>query len=262
MPVVVHRDAQGRFARAADAVRNTVVGDPFDLGPAPKGEGVPPFPHATCVETFPDGMKLARMMTSEDLAVLSANGGGCSKDHGYWVEHGRSEFFFVLVNKGSVGTILFCKRRELCGKQHPDESKPGFNGRCGWITSNYYDGGWGSTPRRYRDDFGDGGYWKDRLVNAKRAYEAQKKKALSVGPLGRDNPYKYDVDQANRYVIDCQKRLDAIDQQTKVEAGIEFMYDGNHLFIIQVAGRGVDYSGKNTRYTNKLADWLKERAVK
>jgi len=206
--------------------------------------------------------RLVRITHEEDLAILSQNGGGCSREHWPWVcaVEPPCEYFFVLETGGRVSVILFCKDLRWKGKKHPQEHKLLNEVRRRQIpyTSDYYDNSWwlGAHNKDHKLKRAE-----ERLLVAKKEYDYQKRYALKFGPLGKDNPAKDRVDAANKYITQCKGVIDQINLGRSVDEGMEFPYRGVELFIIQIAGRGIDYHGSNTRHNNRILEWMeKERA--
>jgi len=224
---------------------------------------------ATVEREWPDGYKVVRVRTQADLTTLSDNGGGCSKAHTFWTHHARpiSEYFFVMQKPdGGVGPILFCKDMRWFGKNHPQEDlyqrewykKIDAIARYGSpIGSAYYDHRYNS-PEDMAREYGRYGAndVQGRLDDAVYQQTRIRQRAMAAGPLGKDNPYKAELDQANRHVNACKDAVTKAEKSKRVQAGLVFKYGTKELFIIQVAGRGTSYyDGTDDVYTPKFMEF-------
>ena len=220
---------------------------------------VSPFYDAELLREWGDGYKLVEVRTHRDLKILSANGGGCAEHHGFLTElaNPQCDFMFVMVHDGQVGTILFCKRQDMRGEMHPQEAE-----RTAWWKEHYGAGYmYSHLHSSYYDSFPDGmqndiAYFERDVKRARERYERIKAHALLIGPLRKGHPLKSDVDEANKAITTCQGILDKEKIRVRVCSGQQFMYRGTELFVLQISGRGTDYSGTNTRYTDKLVDFM------
>ena len=217
-----------------------------------------PFVDAEVLREWDDGMKLVEVRTHRDLKTLSANGGGCAEHHAFLTEiaEPQCDFMFVMIHDGQVGTILFCKRADLRGKLHPQEAE-----RTAWWKATYGGGMYSHLTSVYYDNFPDGldnfvADYQRRVEDAKARYQALKAQAVKQGPLGKDHPMKRDLDIANKEITTCQGMLAKEEARQRVSPGMHFMYRDTEVFILQISGRGVDYTGSNTRYTDKLAEFV------
>jgi hypothetical protein len=227
---------------------------------------IAPFTDAELLREWDDGYKLVEVRTHKDLKTLSANGGGCAEHHAFLTEiaQPQCDFMFVMLHEGQVGTIMFCKNAQFRGQYHPQEAE-----RKAWWQETYGGGMYSHLTSVYYDTFPDGldNYVADyqlRLERAKADYQAIKVRALVQGPIGRDHPMKADLDAANKKVTACKGELDKEMARVRVSPGMHFMYRDTEVFILQITGRGTDYTGSNTRYTDKLAEFVqsgKEGAV-
>lgn len=228
---------------------------------------VAPFNDAEVLREWGDGYKLVEVRTHADLKILSANGGGCAEHHAFLTEiaQPQCDYMFVMVHDGQVGTIMFCKDAEWRGKYHPQEAE-----RTEWW-EKHYGGGYmyRHLTSMYYDSFPDGldnyiAAYQQQVEQARTRYQELKAEALKHGPLGRENPMKREVDAANKEITHCEGVLRREEARLKVSPGMHFPYRDRELFILQIVGRGIDYTGSNTRYTDKLAEFVsagKERAV-
>lgn len=220
---------------------------------------VSPFHDAELLREWDDGYKLVEVRTHEDLKILSRNGGGCAEHHAFLTEiaEPQCDFMFVMVHGGEVGTILFCKRADLRGKSHPQEAE-----RKAWWESTYGAGSMFShLHSAYYDSFPDG--IQDTLVQlegdlrrARNRYDHLKRVAKAYGVIHKDHPMKRDIDAANKEVTACQGAVDKEKSRFRVCSGQEFFYRGTKLFVLQISGRGTDYRGSNTRYTDKFVEFM------
>jgi len=233
--------------------------------PVSNAKACGPFKKAIIEREWDDGYKIIRIRTKDDLTTLSQHGGGCSSHHSFWTDVCKPvcEYFFVLMKpNGEVGPILFCKNVRWFGKKHPQEAEYDKwfrekNNGSFQVTSDLYDKHYNSPEDFQRRAYGSPVASAERnLIRARERYEYCKRRALEYGPLGKDNPYKREVDDANKKIGHCQGVLDQVRLSTTVAPGDVFKYGRVDLCIIQVAGRGVDYDGSNTRYTPKLAEFI------
>lgn len=224
---------------------------------------VAPFKDAELLREWEDGYKLVEVKTHRDLKTLSRNGGGCAEYHAFLTDMAdpQGEYMFVLINnRQQVGTILFCKRAEFKGGYHPQDQE-----YREWIRKTYPSGGYCHlNSNSYDYDIRELDwrtryairYAEDNLKRAREEYFRIKELALKHGPLGKDNPMKKEVDEANRRVIACNKKLKEVELSTRVRPGMHLRYKGAELFVLQVTGRGTDYKGTDNRYIDKFLEGL------
>lgn len=225
---------------------------------------VSPFKDAELLREWGDGYKLVEVRTHEDLKILSANGGGCAEHHAFLTEiaEPQCDFMFVMVHDGQVGTIMFCKNAAFRGEFHPQEAE-----RKAWWEKTYGAGNmYAHLTSKYYDSFPDGldnyvAYYQRAVEDAKAHYQQLKKEALKLGPLGKAHPMKRDLDAANKEITSCQGALEKEEARLRVSPGMHFQYRDKEVFILQITGRGVDYNGSNTRYTDKLAEFIAGKEV-
>jgi hypothetical protein len=219
---------------------------------------VSPFHDADVILEWDDGYALCEVKTHEDLKILSANGGGCAEHHAFLTEiaQPQCDFMFVMVHDGQVGTIMFCKNAAFRGKFHPQEAE-----RTAWWKATYGGGLYSHLTSMYYDSFPDGmdnyvAYYQRLVEDAKSRYAKLKREAIKKGPLGKAHPMKADLDEANKEVTTCAGMLAKEEARLRVSPGMHFTYRDMEVFILQITGRGVDYTGSNSRYTDKLAEFV------
>lgn len=257
---------------------------------------VPPFQDAEIEKKWDDGYTLVRIRTKEDMRILGNHGGGCSGTHYHWTDHvdPPCEYFFVMMNpKGEIGKIYFCKDARWFGIQYtpdkpikkrekntnPDDyyandpyyqdtrhgNPPACKAEqpCGGREhgSSAYDGGWvrGAVPQ-----YGD--YEKDearyQLREAEYRYERIKARAVQMhGALGKDHPMKHEVDAANKQIQACKAHLATFKISERVRTGEVFRYRDVELFFVQIVGRYGVNNTPETRYSERMEEWIAEQEV-
>lgn len=227
--------------------------------------GLANYSGARILKEWDDGYKMVRLTKPEHLRQLALEGGGCAADHAFWVcvAKPRGEFFFVLLDNSNIAkTILFCKRHDLYGQKHPQDGLP-FQTWCRnagmrpWIYSDYYDkeGAYfrGMMERNARDV----AHYQRQYEKDRAEYESVKAEALKMGPLSREHPMKFDVDEANQNMQYTKRDYERAVERTRLQAGMVFRYNRTPVVIIEVAGRGVHYdAAKSKRYTDRVTEWL------
>lgn len=197
------------------------------------------------VYVFENGWRIIRLRTFEDLAKLGKLQQHCSGSHWPWVCLATVEYFYVLCNGDGVPrSTIHGHACKWAGKSHPLDAK-----NLSWITSNYY----GAPPSGT-------GYGSDNLEYNVQYHEDDVKRwrqyALAAGPLGPNNPHKYQLDNANRQLNAAksalEKALKAAD--TPFGPGHVFRVPGNrHVVVMAIANRG-EYG--TDKYTPMYREWL------
>lgn len=212
---------------------------------------------------FPDGARIIRLRDMPDMVRLGQLQGHCSGGHWPWVCNDTVEYFWVQcsADQAPVSTI-HAKARRWLNRPHPldktlrDTGVPEvkYPGGYQWITSTHYDS-WVDSART------------DTVPNARRAleytqrdYEYYKQAALRWGPLGKDNPYKRDMDACNRKVSSCLEVLRKAEAKevhyTGLYTGDVIRYERRHVVIIAFAGRGGYDVGVKDSVTERWRQWV------
>lgn len=195
------------------------------------------FQDSKVVKEWPDGYVMERIRTPVDLEILSKNGGGCAKAHEFWANRAKPllEYFFVLTKHNKVSCILFCKKRRWFTVTHPQENKNDIIYYGNPLSSTCYDFVAPNDGNRFTNYDNS----KRDLKIAMEEYERIKAQALAKGPLGRDNPMKYELDNANRWVSSCREVVESLKRMPyQVCEGTEFQYQNVKLIVLQITGYG------------------------
>lgn len=220
--MTVVRDSRGRFTRKPETV--------------PKGwEG------STVLARFRDGSYVLRLMSVTALKTLGYQQGHCSgaEHHVRWAIKNPRTAFIALVDKdGQVHMSLHVKLVEWRGRDP--------------LAYDWEYRQIGTQSRHSGISEAQGA-----LKRAKLSYEHYKGYALQFGPLGPNNPYKYDVDRANRRVTTCVAALEAAKREIRLYRGQIFRMDRRYWYILSIHGRrGTTFNGQDDRHTPKLVKVL------
>lgn len=194
----------------------------------------------TVVKSWDNGYQMVRIRTCEDMKLLGQNGGGCALDHAFWTEKAvpRLEYFFLLQQRGELKAILFTKLFEYHKREHPQAHITRYKNHrvshdLGYDPGRQYTSPMAVSALLIRDiERGIARYQVD--------YEKYKTLALGCGiPLGHNNPYKYEMDEANRRVAAYKQRLkDIKTSKGSISDGNIFTWKGKKLIVCQVMGIG------------------------
>lgn len=203
------------------------------------------------VHEFDNGHRIIDLMTYKDLRQLGKIQNHCSGRHIRWVVDVPISKFLVLCDAtGTPSVAAHVKRKAWMNKSHPRDTEMRQLGvprefdpdGHGCVTSYAYDyqaqGGYDYNAPQ------DAAYWEREFVYAKERYEEEKRNAIRWhGALGPNNPYKYYVDEANRYIQTCSKAI-AEAQKKAPEAllnvGDMFSYKRMIWVVLGFSGRGTD----------------------
>lgn len=248
MPPV--RDARGRFTSAP-------------AGPLPNN-GLQKW-ESPVLREFDDGSKILRLVTIKDHKTLGLLQGHCAGGSHHLVPclKFKCNMFLVLIDKDETPKVaLHCKAVRYAGTAPKEASH---ERTCNEYHRDDMYGYYSEVQACQAYDYG--GYGRNNLVGraeqqlagAKRDYERIKADAIRrYGPLGRDHPMKQDVDYYNKRVTDYKGYLDEAKAGTRLDTGRKFQYPGleQPFYILSVSSRGLDYSGKDNRYTPNILEFI------
>lgn len=226
---------------------------------------------APTLATDEDGMRLIQVSTKEHLTALGQDQSNCAYAHAFWSDGLRTEpleYFFVYVDKdGKARATFHCKATEWLGKVHPlddtQEVKEATAFYGGYVYSTRYETEYSTDPAKSKSDA------ETRVKSAQKElginkgmYDKCKAEAVQFMALGRDNPFKPQLDAYNRKVSTCKEQVRDAEFAASLYEGIRFNHLGVELCLLAYVTRGSfkDPITRN-RYTEGFAEFLKGRVV-
>lgn len=262
------RDALGRFCAIQAPKMKRVRGkDRAKLIAAQGWEAV------EVVHTFPDGHYIGEFVTHNDLEKFGSLMGHCAGSHTWLVAIGTEHLLSVFsadhvphnsIHVRTIETLFIATNHPRAANVSPYPTT--------FVSPAYYDSDAGENDRgnvgvdRYESPEQKIIYCKQNIADYERYKENAMAKAKQYGPLGPNNPYKYDIDDYNRGLNSYRQQLKdleaaaeaakkvIVDKKELWIAGRRVLYKGHHILPFRAHDKG--WGGGCSQYHRMTSEWL------